>query len=96
LTFLFITACIKDNYIEESNLQSENLKVKLPDLQSQLKKVKQASMRFHSFEQARKEGYADSLLINPSPYVPNMGFHYISVGFIDGTFELEKPEILFF
>lgn len=96
LSLLSVTACVKDDYNNETNLQSENLKVKLPDLESQLKKVRKAATHFHSFEQAKKAFYVDFYPFNPSPYVPNMGFHYINVGLIDGEFNMEKPEILLY
>lgn len=65
-------------------------------LEEQLEAVRKLAMPFHSFEQAKKAGYADPSPFNPSPYVPNMGFHYTNGSLLDGTFELEKPEILLY
>ena len=53
-------------------------------------------MRFHSFEQAKKLGYAEPSPFNPSPYIPNMGYHYTNMGLLDGTFDMEQPEILLY
>lgn len=35
-------------------------------------------------------------LIDVSGYVPNMGHHYLNPALVDGTFELEKPEIILY
>lgn len=89
-------SCSKEEGTMDEELNAVAAKTKIETLESQLKKVKKAVMRFHSFEQAKKAGYADSYTFNPSPYVPNMGFHYINVGLIDGEFDMEKPEILLY
>lgn len=93
---LLLFSCSKETTEITPQLELAAAKSKLPTLDGQLKSVKKAVMRFHSFEQAKKQGYADPFPFNPSPYVPNMGFHYINVGLLDGTFELEKPEILLY
>ncbi|MFH6602395.1 hypothetical protein ACEZ3G_02820 [Maribacter algicola] len=96
VSLLIFIACSKEEVDLESDLNMVSVKSKMENLESQLKKVRKAAMRFHSFEQAKKAGYADPYPFNPSPYVPNMGFHYINVGLIDGEFEIEKPEILLY
>ena len=93
---VLVTSCSKDDGLLESDLKMASAKAKTETLDAQLKKVRKAAMRFHSFEQAKKAGYADPYPFNPSPYVPNMGFHYINVGLIDGEFDMEKPEILLY
>ena len=93
---LIFSSCSKEEMTVESELSFTEAKSKTETLETQLKKVKKVAMRFHSFEQAEKAGYADPFPFNPSPYVPNMGFHYINVGLMDTTFELEKPEILLY
>lgn len=90
------SSCTKDEALADEELNGVAAKGKTETLEGQLKKARQVAMRFHSFEQAKKAGYADPFPFNPSPYVPNMGFHYINVGLMDGTFELEKPEILLY
>ena len=79
-----------------SELETTRIKAHLETKETQIKKVKQATMRFHSFEQARKMGYAEPLPFNPSPFVPQMGYHYTNVGLLDANFELERPEILLY
>ena len=93
---LIFSSCSKDDPTSDSELILTTAKSKRETLDNQLKKVRRSAMRFHSFEQAKKAGYAEPFPFNPSPYVPNMGFHYINVGLMDGTFELEKPEILLY
>ncbi|MFX0555470.1 hypothetical protein ACOCEA_01650 [Maribacter sp. CXY002] len=96
LLLLVVTSCSKEEATADTELEMVSVKAKKETLESQLKKVKKATMRFHSFEQAKKAGYADPYPFNPSIYVPNMGFHYINVGLIDGEFDMEKPEILLY
>lgn len=93
---VLVTSCSKDDGLLENDLEMVSVKSKTETLDTQLKKVRKAAMRYRSFEQAKKAGYAEPYPFNPSPYVPNMGFHYINVGLIDGEFDLEKPEILLY
>ena len=93
---LLIVSCAKEDLDQAAPLEAINARASAETLEGQLKRVKQASMRFHSFEQASKAGYAEDLPFNPSPYVPNMGYHYTNVGLMDGVFNLEKPEILLY
>lgn len=97
LSVVFLmSACSKEEMVGSVPVEVTSAKASIETVENQLKKVKKIAMRYHSFEQAKKAGYADPLPFNPSPYVPNMGFHYINVGLMDGTFELEKPEILLY
>lgn len=93
---IFLISCTKDSISESDDLTVVTAKAKVETLKDQLKKVRKAVMRFHSFEQARKAGYAEDLPFNPSPYVPNMGYHYTNVDLMDGEFDMEKPEILLY
>ncbi len=93
---LVLSSCSKEEVDSSSDIKAITAKTQVETLENQLKKVTKAAMRFHSFEQARKAGYADPFPFNPSPYVPHMGYHYINVGLMDGKFELEKPEILLY
>lgn len=88
-------SCTQEN-LDESVLLTAEAKGRNANLKSELQLVKKHTARFNSFDQAAKEGYADPLPFNPSPYIPNMGFHYINVGKIDGTFEMTEPEILLY
>ncbi|MEO2063906.1 MAG: hypothetical protein ABGW97_13055 [Christiangramia sp.] len=96
-TSLLCSCSMEDTATTENDLLTADLKAeKLENLEDQLKFVRQSTMKFHSFEQAAKAGYAEDLPFNPSPYVPQMGYHYINVGLMDGVFEMDKPEILLY
>lgn len=53
--------------------------------------VKTATARYVNFQMA-----IDDSLFDVSGYVPNMGHHYLNPALVDGTFELEKPEIILY
>jgi hypothetical protein len=96
ILLLLFLSCSKENIFNSNDLEYVAAKTTAETLENQLKKVKKAAMPFNSFEQAKKAGYVEDYPFNPSPYIPNMGFHYINVGLMDGTFEMEKPEILLY
>lgn len=58
-------------------------------LQSELARVRAATAKYHDIDAAIADGYADISL-----YVPHMGWHYLNAGLLDGTFDMEKPELL--
>ncbi|MBA4743705.1 MAG: hypothetical protein H2058_00475 [Muricauda sp.] len=93
---LFLSSCSEAGTDEFPELEMISAKAKTTTVEDQLKRVRRQSMRFHSFEQAVKAGYAEPFPFNPSPYVPQMGYHYINVGLMDGVFELDRPEILLY
>ncbi len=57
----------------------------------ELEQLKSATQQYIDFSVAENEGRIDV-----SGYVPNMGHHYLNPGLSDGTFELEKPEIILY
>lgn len=66
-------------------------------VEDQLQMLRQLTMRYHSFEQAEKDGYAEESMFNPSPWVPNMGFHYTKESLLfDEEINLDEPEILIY
>ena len=95
-TIMLCCSCSKEHISNDNDLEYTAAKAKVETLENQLKTVKKAAMPFHSFEQAIKSGYAVPSPFNPSPYVPNMGFHYTNMGLMDGIFEMDKPEILLY
>lgn len=50
-----------------------------------------ATAKYADIEVATNEGFFDA-----SGFVPNMGHHYVLPTRMDGTFELEKPEIILY
>lgn len=57
----------------------------------EVEQLKSATQQYVDFAIAEDEGRIDV-----SGYVPNMGHHYLQPGLSDGTFELEKPEIILY
>ncbi len=57
----------------------------------EVKQLKSATAQFKDFMVATDNG-----LIDVSGYVPNMGHHYLNPQLVDGTFELNKPEIILY
>lgn len=57
----------------------------------EVEQVATATAHYVDFQMALKDS-----LIDVSGYVPNMGHHYLNPSLVDGTFELEKPEIILY
>ena len=57
----------------------------------EVEQVTAATAKYLDFQAAADDG-----LIDVSGYVPNMGHHYLNPGLADGTFELERPEIILY
>jgi hypothetical protein len=55
----------------------------------QLERVKRATIRYRDVRNAMADGYADINVV-----LPNMGRHFLNDGLVDGTFEVERPELL--
>ena len=87
LLTLSAASCSKDD--EGPNLPIETL-------ETQLEAVKQVALPYQTFAKAEEDGYAEPSAFNPSPYVPNMGYHYTNGALLDATFEMERPEILLY
>ncbi|MEP6704482.1 MAG: hypothetical protein ABJB34_06735 [Acidobacteriota bacterium] len=60
-----------------------------PILLQELARVRRATARYHDISQAIADDYVDIGL-----FVSGQGFHYLKPTVLDGTFDLEKPEIL--
>lgn len=59
---------------------------------SELERLTKKMRRFHNFEVAIEQGFDQDL----TGYVPGMGHHYANEAYMDGVFELEKPEALLY
>ncbi|WP_281543048.1 hypothetical protein [Maribacter aestuarii] len=79
---LFIWSCSNDDGDNPQELEAWEIEVE---------QLKAATNKYTKVEVAVGEGFFDA-----SGFVPNMGHHYILPPRIDGTFELEKPEILLY
>lgn len=86
---LTLTSCSKENAFEDDIAVADLKASKIESLEDELKYVRQATMRYHSVEQAEKAGYQLA-----SGYVPQMGFHFTKFSLVDATFEMDQPEVL--
>lgn len=56
-----------------------------------IKKVRKATEKYHDVENALKDGY-----VQASPYVPQMGYHYVKGTLVDGVVDPLAPEALLY
>jgi hypothetical protein len=98
-----MTGCKKENstpalneeeFQTKSNQQKEsngfgNYTGLAPETVWELQQAKIATARYNDFQQAINDGYVDINVI-----VPEMGYHYLKMDNLDGTFDYAKPEIL--
>jgi len=104
LSFIVVmTGCKKENltpalneeeFQTRSNQQKEsngfgNYTGLDPKTVGELQQAKIATARYNDFQQAINDGYVDINVI-----VPEMGYHYLKMDNLDGTFDYAKPEIL--
>lgn len=80
----------------ETNFKTGNEELSLskqynlsPNTMSELQQAKIATAKYNDLKNAIADGYSDINVI-----VPHMGFHYMKSEYVDGTFEIDKPEIL--
>jgi hypothetical protein len=94
---LFITGCgEQQNTPVEGNISSGNdgtSLLKLYDLPKatlqELQMAKSSTASYNNINNAIADGYVDINVV-----VPHMGHHYMNPGYLDGNFEINKPEIL--
>ena len=56
---------------------------------NQLERARNATARYHDVRKAVADGYVDINVVRP-----NMGRHFLKEGLVDGTFDVEHPELL--
>lgn len=88
---LLVVSCVKDDENLEMELEAVNSKASLVTTEGQLERLTQKMQRYHNFQVSVAQNFEAV-----SPYVPFMGIHYGQLERFDGTFELEKPEILLY
>jgi hypothetical protein len=97
LAMAFVASC--DGSKTTSPMAGHNHAVVAPssvfasDLANQ---VKEATARYHSDEQATKDGYAVASPCVALPGVGGMGFHWINGALVDPVFEPLKPEAVLY
>lgn len=99
--FLFVTLFFagcnqQENNPVEGNLNSGNGDSFLakhynlpPATMAELQQAKIATASYNNIENAIADGYVDISVV-----VPHMGHHYMNANYLDGNFEITKPEIL--
>lgn len=55
----------------------------------QLERARNATARYHDIRKATDDGYVDINVVRP-----HMGRHLLKEGLVDGTFDIEHPELL--
>jgi hypothetical protein len=60
-----------------------------PAVMAELQLAKISTARYNNIENAIADGYIDINVV-----VPHMGHHYMNPGYVDGNFEIGKPELL--
>ena len=105
LTFtgFLMTGCKKENLtpvLNEEEFQTKRGQQKesngfgnytglAPETIWELQQARIATAKYHNFDNAIRDGYVDINVV-----VPEMGYHYLKMEYLDGTFEYGKPEIL--
>ena len=95
-SILYFSGCNQpgNNPVEvNNNNNSDSFLAKHYNLPSttmaELQQAKIATARYNNLANAIADGYVDINVI-----VPHMGYHYMKSGYVNGTFEIDKPEIL--
>ena len=60
-----------------------------PATMAELQLAKISTASYNNIENAITDGYVDINVV-----IPHMGHHYMNAGYLDGNFEIDKPEIL--
>jgi hypothetical protein len=58
-------------------------------LNKELALARSSTAKYHNIESALADGYLDINL-----YIPHMGWHFLNPAYVDGVFEVDKPELL--
>ncbi len=60
--------------------------------EEEVQQLRDAAVNFTNFDEAFAAGWNQDV----SGYVPGMGHHFLNEDYLDGTFDITKPEILLF
>lgn len=89
---LFLACTAEESFTGAEDLNASNAKVNLEPWEAELVRLTKKVRPFQNFTVAQARGYTEDI----TGYVPNMGHHFSNPEFLDGTFELEKPEALLY
>jgi len=60
-------------------------------LAAELEQARQAALRYPTVKDAKAAGWRQV-----TPYVPGIAAHFMNFGLVDGTFEIDKPEMILY
>lgn len=97
IAILFFSGCNEqENLPVEGNIRSGNEDLFLFKqynypryLMQEIQQAKIATARYNHIENAFADGYVDINVV-----VPGMGHHFLNPDYVNGNFEIDKPEIL--
>jgi hypothetical protein len=97
IILLFVIGCNdQQNAPVEGSLNSNGDGISLekrynlpPVVMAELQLAKISTSSYNNINNAIADGYVDINVV-----VPHMGHHYMNPGYLDGNFEIDKPEIL--
>lgn len=72
-------------------ISTKNTPTIIPNLNEELARVRSVTAQYHSVEKAEADGY-----ISINFCEPGEGCHWLNPSLVDGTFDLEHPEILLY
>ena len=61
------------------------------DTRKELAQARRATAKYHDIDAAYADGFVDADI-----FLPGVGCHLINLGYLDGDFELTKPELLIY
>ena len=61
------------------------------DTNKELAQARRSTAKYHDIDAAYADGYVDAVF-----YLAGVGCHLINLGYLDGEFELTKPELLIY
>ncbi|MBT8296684.1 MAG: hypothetical protein KJP01_02660 [Gramella sp.] len=90
-SIFLLVSCSSDQVAENEEIQTFDFKLERAETSDdQIAVLTKAMRKYHNFQVAQAQGY----IIEASPFVPGMGFHYVNPDYVDGTFDILNPEIL--
>jgi hypothetical protein len=91
LSIALIGACTTDPVTVENEISTIDLQLEsVETTEDQLKLLTREMRKFRNLHVAEKNGYT----VQVSPYIPGMGIHVLNPEYVNGEFNLLKPELL--
>jgi hypothetical protein len=87
-TLLVIGALAGDGVLGVAIADSDKLSA---ETRGELAQARRATAKYHDIDAAYADGYSDANFV-----LAGVGCHLINLGYVDGNFELTKPELLIY